>query len=78
MAITPHDFQRMVGLWFYGALISLEGESGTQLGLELLGRRYAIETIHYTDLKADFLRRSQVMTISIPPWTRLAGGLCTS
>ena len=38
----------------------MEGDSGTQLGLELLGRRYATETISYTDLEADLMSRPQV------------------
>ncbi|KAL0008564.1 hypothetical protein SO802_010066 [Lithocarpus litseifolius] len=40
-------------------LISLEDESGIQLGIDLLGRRYAIETIYYADLEADFMHRPQ-------------------
>ena len=48
MTITPHDFLRMTSLWFGGVSISLEDESGIQLGADLLGRRYATETIHYT------------------------------
>ena len=54
-------FHRMIGLRFNGASISLEGKSSTQLGLELLGRRYATETIRYADLEADLTSRPQVM-----------------
>ena len=60
MTITPHDFHCITSLWFDGALINLEGESGAQLDLELLKRRYAIERIGYTDLEANFMRRPQV------------------
>jgi len=55
MTITPHDFHHMIGLWFDGFLISLEDESGSRLGVELLERRYATETIRYTNLEADFI-----------------------
>ena len=57
MTITLHDFLHMTSLWFGGILISLEDELGIQLGADLLRRRYAIETIHYTDLKANFMNR---------------------
>ena len=49
----------MTGLRFDGVPISLENESFVRLGVDLLGRRYATETIHYTDLKADFMHRPQ-------------------
>ena len=45
----------MIGLWFDGVLISLEDESGSRLDVELIRRRYAIETIRYTNLEADFI-----------------------
>ena len=35
----------------------MEDESGSRLGVELLGRRYAVETIRYTNLEADFIHR---------------------
>ena len=60
MTITPHYFHYMTGLRFDGVSISLEGDSSTQLGLELFGRRYATETIRYIDLEADFMCRPQV------------------
>ena len=44
-----------------GVLISLEDKSGIWLGIDLLGRRYATETIYYADLKADFMHRPQGM-----------------
>ena len=59
MTITPHDFHCMTSLQFDGVLISLEGKSGTRLGLKLLERRYAMETIRYINLKADFMRCPQ-------------------
>ncbi|KAK9998130.1 hypothetical protein SO802_017733 [Lithocarpus litseifolius] len=40
-------------------LISLEDKSGTRLGAELLGRRNATETIHYTVLEVDFMHHPQ-------------------
>ena len=55
MNITPYDFHCMTGLRFNGVSISLEDESGIQLGVNLLGWRYAIETIRYTDLEVDFM-----------------------
>ena len=55
MIITPHDFHRMTGLQFDKVLISLEDESGTQLGAKLLRWRYAIEMIRYTNLEVDFM-----------------------
>ena len=56
MTITPHDLHCMIGLRFDGVLISLEDKSSTQLGVKLLKRRYATETIHYINLEADFMR----------------------
>ena len=61
MTITPHDFHYMTCLWFKGVPISLEDESGVRLGVNLLGRRYATEIIHYTDLEVDFMHRPQGM-----------------
>ena len=59
MTITPYDFHHMTGLRFDGVLISLEDESGIQLGIDLLGRRYATETIRCIDLEADFMHHPQ-------------------
>ena len=73
MAIIPHDFHRMTGLWFDGAFINLEGELGIQLGLELLGRRYATKTICYTNLEADFMRCPQGTTNECDMWIRSIG-----
>ena len=55
ITITLHDFHRMTNMWFDGVSISLKDESGIQLGVDLLGRRYATKTIRYTDLEADFI-----------------------
>ena len=57
MTITSHDFHRMTGLQFDGVPISLKDDSGIWLGIDLLGRRYAIETIRCIDLEADFMHR---------------------
>ena len=54
MTITPLDFYRIISLRFDGVPISLKDKSGFQLGAELLGRRYATKTIHYTNLEVDF------------------------
>jgi len=59
MTITPHDFHHSTSLRFDGVPINLKDKSGIQLGIDLLGRRYATETIHYTDLEADFMCRPQ-------------------
>ena len=48
--MTPYDFYCMTSLSFKGAIISLDGVSGIQLGLDMLGRKYSIETICYFDL----------------------------
>ena len=59
----------MTSLRFDGVPISLEDESGTQLGAELLGKRYATETIRYTNLMANFMHRPQGM---VEECTRMA------
>ncbi|KAL0010984.1 hypothetical protein SO802_006092 [Lithocarpus litseifolius] len=51
MTITLHDFHYMTGLRFDGFLVSLEDESGIRLGADLLGKRYATETICYTNFE---------------------------
>lgn len=35
-------------------LINLEGESGTQLGIDLLERRYTTVTIYYSNIEGDY------------------------
>ena len=61
MTITPHDIHCMTSLQFDGVPISLEDESGIRLGVDLLGRRYAIEMIYYTYLEVDFMHHPQGM-----------------
>ena len=36
MTVTPHNFHRMIGFRYDGAIINLEGDSSVQLGIELL------------------------------------------
>ena len=55
MTVTPYDFYRMTNLSFEGAIISLDGVSGIQLGLYMLGRTYSIETIRCFDLVLDYM-----------------------
>ena len=55
MTISPHDFHCMSSLRFDGVSISLEDKLVFRLGANLLGKRYAIETIRYNDLEADFM-----------------------
>ena len=51
--MTSYDFYRMIGLTFEWAIINLNGVSGTQLGLDMLGRKYSIKTIYNFDLVSD-------------------------
>ena len=51
----------MIGFRCDGALINLEGESGTQLGIDLLGGRYNTDTIHYFDIKMEYKPFTQLM-----------------
>ena len=55
MTVTPFDFFRMTGLSFEGVIISLDGVSSVQLGINMLGRKYSTETIHYLDLVLDYM-----------------------
>ena len=52
MTVTPHDFHWVTGLRCDRAIISLEDELGVQLGIELLGRRYMMDRIHYFDIES--------------------------
>ena len=54
MIVTPCDFHHMIGLRCDGAIINLEGESGTQLGIDLLERRYSMNMICFFDIKVDY------------------------
>ena len=55
MMVTPYDFYRMTSLSFEGAIISLDGVSGIQLGLYMLGRKYSTETIRYFNLVSNYM-----------------------
>ena len=50
MMVTPYDFYRITDLSFEGAVINLSNVSSIQLGLNMLGRKYSIETICYFNL----------------------------
>ena len=54
MTVTPRDFHQMIGLRCDRTFINLEGASGVQLGIDLLGRRYSMDTIHYYDIEMDY------------------------
>ena len=54
ITVTPHDFHRMISLRCDSATISLEGESGNQLAIDLLGKRYSTDAIRYFDIEADY------------------------
>lgn len=62
MTITPYNFHRMTGLRFDRVPINLKDELGIWLGVDLLGRRYASETICYTNLELDFMHCPQGTT----------------
>ena len=53
--MTPYDFYHMTGLGFEGAIISLNGVSSLQLGINMLGRKNSTETIHYIDLVSKYM-----------------------
>ena len=55
MTVTSYDFYRIIGLSFKGAIISFDDISSIQLGLDMLGRKYSTETIHYFDLVSDYM-----------------------
>ena len=54
LTVTSHDFHQMIGLRCDGPFIDLEGKSGTQLSIYLLGCKYLSECIHYFDLEANY------------------------
>ena len=60
--MTSYDFYHMAGLSFEKAIISLDDVSGIQLGLDMLGRKYSIETIRYFYLVLDYLLLPQRTT----------------
>ena len=55
MTVIPYDFHRMTSLRFEGDIISLDGASGIQLGLNMLGRKYSTKTIRYFDLVSNYM-----------------------
>lgn len=54
MIVTPHNFHRITDLRSHGPIINLEGKSGVELGIDLLGRSYSTKYVRYFDLKANF------------------------
>ena len=50
----------MIGLRCDGTFINLGGALGVQLGIDLLERRYSMDTIHYYDIETDYRRLPQV------------------
>ena len=67
--MTPHDFHYMTSLRCDEALINLEGVLGTQLGIDLLGRRYTVKTIHYFNIKADY---RPFLEVTVDNWAKMA------
>ena len=55
MTVTPYEFYYMIGLSFEGAIISLDGTSGVQLSIDMLGRKYSTKTICYFNLVSDYM-----------------------
>ena len=55
MTMTPYNFYCMTGLSFKEAIINLDGVSGIQPSLDMLGRKYSIEIICYFDLVLDYM-----------------------
>ena len=55
MMVTPYDFYHLTSLSFEGAIINLDGVSGIQLGLDMLGRKYFTKSIHYFDLVLGYM-----------------------
>ena len=76
MTITPYDFHRMTDLWFDGVPISLENESGTQLGAKLLEGRYAMEMIRTLTLRQVLCVTHGGWLRSVPGWPRSISYTC--
>ena len=55
MTVTAYNFYHMIGLSIEGAIINFDGVLGIQLGLDMLGRKYSIESIYYFDLVSDYM-----------------------
>ncbi|KAL0016109.1 hypothetical protein SO802_003178 [Lithocarpus litseifolius] len=62
ITVTLYNFYRMTDLSFEGAIINLDGVSGIQLGLGMLGRKYSTETICYFDFMSDYMLLPQRTT----------------
>ena len=62
MIVTLYDFYRMIDLRFEGAIINMDGVSGIQLGLDMLGRKYSTKTVRYFDLVLDYMFLTQRTT----------------
>ena len=62
MIVTHYDFYCMTVLGFEGSIISLDGVLGVQLGINMLGRKYSVETICYFDLVLDYMSLPQRTT----------------
>lgn len=59
--MIPCDFHLMISLKCDSVIINLEGKSGTWLAIDLLGRRFLTDTIHYFDLEMDYRPLPQKM-----------------
>ena len=59
ITVTSHDFHQMIGLRCDGPFIDLEGKSGTQLSIYLLGYKYLSKSICYFDLEPNYRLYSQ-------------------
>ena len=53
--MIPYDFYHMTNLGFEGAIISLDGVLGVQLGIGMLEWKYSNETICCFDLVSDYM-----------------------
>ena len=62
MTVTLYDFYRITGLNSEGAIISLDGVLGIQLGFNMLGKKYSTKTIRYFNLVSDYMLLSQRTT----------------
>ena len=62
MTVSPYDFHCMTNLSFEGTIIDFDDVSSIQLGPDMLGRKYSIETIRYFYLVLDYLLLPQRTT----------------
>lgn len=54
MTVSSRDFHHLTSLRYDGVVIILEGDLGTQLVINLLGRRYSTYMICYFDIESDY------------------------